>query len=198
MLINFYKLCSCKVHHSNHYHSSNKSFDLCVLCVVPTLWAVTFQGRTLLVVQVNEPPALSPQLQMFSGEGTTSPPHSASLCSASGYTVFLQNHLCCGGFLELQVSTLLQTPCRCVFLLATEALRWLSVSNSDTGNASRAGSWMWLCRGLQVEVVASGSRPTMARADQASESSGCGESIPVGVDGGCADQKPGKALLYVF
>ena len=121
VLINLYKLCSCKVHHHNQYHSSNKSFDLCLLCVVPTLSAVTSQGRDLLMVQVNEPPALSPWLWTCSEGGTTLPLHSPSLCNASGYMVFLQKYyLYCGDFLELLVFILLQTPCRCMVLLAQE------------------------------------------------------------------------------
>lgn len=197
MLINFYKLCSCKVHHSNHYHSSNKSFDLCVLCVVPTSWAVTSQGRTLLVVQVNEPPALSPQLQMFSGERTPLSAHSASLCSASGYMVFLQeNYLYCGDFLELQVSTLLQTPWDVWFYLPRRRWDcWVSVIQT-----------LQCQQGRQLDVAVlwppgrgSGDQwPTIARADWALENSGYGESIPVSVHGGSANDKPEKTLGFEY
>lgn len=61
---------------------------------------------------------------------------------------------------------------------------------------------MWLCCGPQLEVVSSGdiSDPgkLMACADQASENSGYGESVPVGVGGGAANEKPGNALIYGF
>lgn len=202
MLINFYKLCSCKVHHSNHYHSSNKSFDLCLLCVIPTSWAVTSQGRTLLWSWL-----MNHLLWVLSYRCSQREGHlhlrALPLCSASGYMVFLQeSYLCCGDSLELQVSALLQTVCRCEVLLAMEALRLLSVCNADTGNASRVSSpcfWMRLCCGLQIEVVSSGDQwPRETRADQASESSSCGDSLPVGVDGGSANGKPGNTLLYVF
>lgn len=38
----------------------------------------------------------------------------------------------------------------------------------------------------------------MACAGRALENSSCGESLPIGVDGGSANEKPGNALLYVF
>lgn len=47
-------------------------------------------------------------------------------------------------------------------------------------------------------VTSGDQRPTRACADQASENCACGESVPVGVDGGSANEKPGKPLLCVF
>lgn len=64
--------------------------------------------------------------------------------------------------------------------------------------ASRSSSWMWLCYGLQVDVVPSGDQGNQWLVLTKLQRSQAVESVPVGVGGGSANEKPGKALLYVF